>query len=161
MDGSPRLDPRERTRLRRSWLERAERAFEEMFDAGHQDALVTFTQRENLACALGKELSRWLLEQHVTADAQVRPVAESPPACPKCGRPGLRVPQRGEELPERQLTTAAGEVTLQREQWRCTTCRVAFFPSRPEVATGDGRVQSAAVAEGGSPSGPGLFPGSQ
>jgi hypothetical protein len=30
----------------------------------------------------------------------------------------------------------AGEVTLSREQWRCTTCRVVFFPPGSEVAAG-------------------------
>jgi hypothetical protein len=161
MDGSPRLDPRERARLRRLWLQRASTAFEEMFDSQRQDALVTFTQREQMACSLGKELSRWLLEQHVTADPQVRPALETPPLCPKCSRPGQRVTKPDKELPQRQLTTAAGEVTLQREQWRCTTCRVVFFPSGPTPATGDRGLQSAVVAEGGSSSRPGLLPGSQ
>jgi hypothetical protein len=27
-------------------------------------------------------------------------------------------------------------VTLNRERWRCTTCRVVFFPLGPEAAPG-------------------------
>jgi hypothetical protein len=140
MDGSTPRDPRERARLRHQWLQRAAVAFEQMFGEDQQDELVTFTQREKKACALGKELSAWLLEQHTAADAQVRPDDDSPPPCPRCGRPGQRVTKRNRALPERRLTTAAGEVTLHREQWRCATCRVAFFPSGPAAATGHGRL---------------------
>jgi hypothetical protein len=161
MDGSQPLDKRERARLRRQWLQRAEIAFEAMFDGQEPDALVTFSQREEMACALGKELSLWLLEQHVAADPQVRPPDQPVPVCPKCGRPARRVLKADKELPQRRLTTAAGEVTLQREQWRCATCRVAFFPSGPKAAIGDGGVQSTAVAESGPAGGEGFLQGSQ
>jgi hypothetical protein len=40
-------------------------------------------------------------------------------------------------LPQRRLTTLAGEVALRREQWRCTTCRVVFFPPRRQAPSGD------------------------
>jgi hypothetical protein len=138
MDGRQPLDARERERLHRDWLQRAEAAFEAMFDSQQPDALVTFSQREDMACALGKELSLWLLEKHVAGDLHVRPADEPPPSCPKCGRASRRLTPSDQELPQRQLTTAAGEVTLHREQWRCATCRVAFFPSGPEAAIGDG-----------------------
>jgi hypothetical protein len=161
MDGSQPGDMRERARLRRQWLQRAEAAFEEMFDRQQPDALVTFSQREEMACALGKELSVWLLEQHVAADLHVRPPDEPAPVCPKCGRAGQRLTQPDKELPKRQLTTAAGEVTLQREQWRCATCRVAFFPSGPEAAIGDGGLQPTAVAESSAARREGFLQGSQ
>ena len=60
------------------------------------------------------------------------------PVCPKCGRPGRRLTEPDQPLPQRQVTTQAGEVTLNREQWRCTTCRVVFFPLGPEAAVGHG-----------------------
>ena len=161
MDGPQPRDLRERARLRRDWLQRADAAFAKMFDAQQPDALVTFNQREDMACALGKELSLWLLEQHVAADPQVRPADEPPPQCPKCGRAGRRLTQPAKELHQRQLTTAAGEVTLQREQWRCATCRVAFFPSGPEAAIGDGGLQPTAIAESSPARGEGFLQGSQ
>jgi hypothetical protein len=140
MDGQKFFGTGERAQLRRQWIQRAVAAFDQMFGRGDADELVTFTQREHQACALGKDLSCWLLEQHAAVDPLVRPAAEPAPRCPKCDRAGQRVTAPDAALPERQLTTAVGEVTLQREQWRCTTCRVAFFPSGPEAATGDGRL---------------------
>lgn len=131
---TPPSDPRRQ--LRQQWLAHAAAAFDRMFADEHQDQLVTFTQREDRACDLGKELAAFLLEQHAAADPQVRPAADTPPTCPKCGQPGQRVTGDDQTLPQRQLTTRAGEVVLQREQWRCTTCRVVFFPPGPETATG-------------------------
>jgi hypothetical protein len=108
-----------------------------------------------MACALAKELAAFLVEEHVAADAQVRPSAKEPPCCPKCQKPGQQVTKRMEKLPERALTTGAGEVTLRREQWRCAKCRVLFFSVRSEAGLGDGGVQSAGIGEGGTASGQG------
>src|ERR1700722_20178394 len=140
MDGNKSSQSDERARLRRQFIQQASAAFEQMLGDGEQDELVTFTQREQRACALGKELSCWLLQQHAAGDVSVRPAEQPAPRCPKCDRSGQRVTPADAALPERQLTTAAGEVTLRREQWRCATCRVAFFPSGPEATTGDGRL---------------------
>jgi len=141
MDGQKSFGTAERAQLRRQWIQQAVAAFDQMFAGGAEaDELVTFTQREQKACALSKELSGWLLEQHAAADPLVRPRDEPAPRCPRCDQPGQRVTMADAALPERQLTTAVGEVTLRREQWRCATCRVAFFPSGPETAIGDGRL---------------------
>lgn len=142
--------PRSRAQLRQRWLERAAAAFDRMFDDARQDQLVTFDQREACACTGGEELAAWLLEQHVAADPCVRPAADQAPVCPKCGRPGQRVTPADQTLPQRQLTTWTGNVTLAREQWRCTTCRVVFFPLGPETATGHGGLQSAGAAQSGA-----------
>ena len=127
--------------LRQQWLAAANDAFERMFATPEQNQLVTFSQRETRACLLGNELAAWLLERHVTGDAQVRPADEQPPCCPKCGQSAQRVKPPNGRLPRRQLTTQAGTVEWPREQWRCATCRVAFFPSGPAVATGHGGLQ--------------------
>jgi hypothetical protein len=138
MDGSPSGKSPERAELRRQFIRQAVDAFEHMFGPAGADQLVTLTQREQRACELGQQLSGWLLQQHVAADAAARPAEQSPPRCPRCDRPGQPVPVADDALPGRQLTTAAGEITLRRQQWRCAACRVAFFPLGPEAATGDG-----------------------
>lgn len=150
MEGRLNLRRKDREALRERWLQRAGKAFERMFAEANQDQLVTFTEREDMACLLGQELAGFLLEEHAAADGQVRPLAKQPPCCPKCQQPGERITKRNEELAERELTTRAGEVQLRREQWRCKKCRILFFSIRPQAAVGDGALQSAGVGEGGA-----------
>lgn len=123
-----------RDRLRQQWLQQAEAVFELLFDADQQELLITFDQREERACSLTKELTSWLLEQHVAQDGAVRPAAAPP--CPRCQRTAQRRSLSDQTLPARQLTTTAGEVILKREQWYCPKCRAAF-PSGPQTAAGD------------------------
>ena len=111
--------------LRQRWLVHAATAFDLMFDSRYQDQLVT-----------------------VNIDSEVRRDESQRIVCPKCGRPGQRVTGPGEPLPKRRLTTLAGEVILNREQWRCTTCRVVFFPPGSEVAPGDRGLQPDRPAQG-------------
>ncbi len=150
MEGRAILTRKEREALRARWEQRSAQAFERMFGAANQDQLVTFTEREDMACALAKELAAFMLEEHAAADAQVRPNAKRPPCCPKCQQPAERTTQRTEPLPERELTTRAGEVKLRREQWRCRKCRIVFFSAGPAAEAGDGGLQSAARGEGGA-----------
>jgi len=155
MEGQSFLRRKDREALRERWLLRAGQAFERMFAEANQDQLVTFTQREDLACRLGGELAAFLLEEHAAADRQVRPSEKQPPGCPKCHAPAQRVTNRQEKLPERDLTTDAGEITLRREQWTCKKCRIVFFSVRPQAASGDGALQSPGPAKGDPPSGQG------
>jgi peptide subunit release factor 1 (eRF1) len=127
MEGRSFLRRQDREALRERWLLRAGQAFERMFAEVNQGQLVTFTEREDMACLLGKELAVFLLEEHAAADGQVRPSEKQLPSCPKCQKPAERVTKRSEKLPERELTTRAGEINLRREQWRCQKCRIVFF----------------------------------
>ena len=138
MEGRSFLRRKDREALRERWLLRAGKAFERMFAEANQDGLVTFTEREDMACLLGKELATFLLEEHAAADGQVRPSEKQWPCCPKCQKPGERVTKRNEKLLERDLTTRAGEIKLGREQWRCPKCRILFFSVRPQIETGNG-----------------------
>lgn len=140
MDGFSGLTPKERARLRQEFVREAGAAFDRMFDPAIQDQLVTFTQREDLAVELGQKAAAKLLGEHVAGDAQVRPGATQAVCCPKCKQAAQQVTQRRATLPERELTTRAGPLALRREQWRCPRCRIAFFPSGPAAATGDGGV---------------------
>jgi len=148
MEGRSFLRRKDREALRERWLLRAGKAFERMFAEANQDQLVTFTEREDVACALGKELAAFLLEEHAAADGQVRPSENRPPCCPKCQEPGERLTKPTEKLPERELTTRAGEIKVRREQWRCKKCRIVFFSVRPQAEVGDGEIQSAGFGEG-------------
>ena len=130
--------PAERERLREEWLQQAAAVFDLYFDPDQAEPLVTFSQREERACALTRELATFLLEEDLGHDPAARPTDGQPAACPKCGQPAQRRTPPGEPLPRRPLTSAAGEVVLRREQWRCQTCRVSFFPAGPQAAAGDG-----------------------
>lgn len=147
MEGRLNLRGKDREALRERWLQRAGKAFERMFAEANQDQLVTFTEREDMACLLSKELAAFLLEEHAAADKQVRPSDKQAPSCPKCQKPGERVTPKDQALPERELTTRAGAVKRRREQWRCRKCRISFFPIRPQAAVGDGGIQSADCGE--------------
>ena len=122
--------PPDRDALRRRFLAEAATAFDLMFDPSLAGDLVTFDQREQRALDLGQQLVIALLQQHANHDPDADPDANEPPCCPRCQRPGRRVTPPGEALPARQVTTCAGEVTLRRARYRCTTCRVVFFPPR-------------------------------
>jgi hypothetical protein len=141
MNHSPPQPDHPHQALRQRWLAHTAAAFDLMFDPLYQDQLVTFDQREQRAVELSRDLTVWLLQQHVNTDAGVRPDESQRIVCPKCGRPRRRVTGSGQPLPQRRLTTLAGEVTLKRQQWRCTTCRVVFFPPGSEVAPGDRGLQ--------------------
>jgi hypothetical protein len=155
MEGRRILPRKDREALRERWLLRAGKAFERMFAEANQDQLVTFTEREDMACLLGQELSAFLLEEHVMAEGAVRASERRAPPCPHCQRPGQRVTQSEEELPERDLTSRAGKVKLRREQWSCQKCRRVFFSAGPSTAIGDGGIQSADTAEGSTAGGQG------
>jgi hypothetical protein len=122
--------PADREALREQFLRHAAAAFDLMFHPEHQADLVSFDQREARAVELMRDLGSWLLQRQTNADPAARPPQGQPVNCPKCGRPGHRLNDPDEPLPDRPLTTLLGQVNLQRHQFTCTTCRVVFFPPR-------------------------------
>lgn len=147
MEGRLNLTRKDRGALREEFFQRAAVAFERMFAEANQQQLVTFIEREGLACALGKDLAAFLLERHAASDREVRPSDKQPPCCPKCQKPAERVSKRNEKLPERDVQTDAGKVTLRRERWRCPKCRIVFFSARSKAGVRGRRLQSAADRE--------------
>lgn len=117
-------------KLRARWQQRSAAAFERMFGGKSEEELVTLTEREDTAVAIGRELAAFLLEEHVAQDAEVRPAEAATACCPKCGQPGTRAPEKEAELPERNVVTRAGKISVRRERWRCRKCRVIFFSAR-------------------------------
>lgn len=70
MDGAKHRKLEEK---RERWRKRADAAFERMF-VGKE--LTTFTEREDEAMLIARELAAFMLEEHLADDPQVRPVAE-------------------------------------------------------------------------------------
>ena len=122
--------------LRRQFLSHAAAAFDLMFHPDHQADLVTFEQRERRVHELSADLEAWLLQQHVNSDPLACPKQEATVPCPHCGKPAQPVVRPERPLSHRTVTIQEGEVTLKRRQWRCTTCRVAFFPPGPQAGAG-------------------------
>src|SRR5436309_3544658 len=114
--------PPDRERLREQWLQQAAAVFDLYFDPEQAEPPVTFTQREQRACTLTRELAAFLLEEDLGHDPAARPTDDQPARCPKCGRPAQRRAPSGEPLPRRLLTSDAGEISLCREPWHCKTC---------------------------------------
>lgn len=80
MEGGRFLSRKDRETLRERWLLRAGQAFERMFAEANQDQLITFTEREDLACDLGQELARLPLgraRSHRSPDASIPEAAAS------------------------------------------------------------------------------------
>src|SRR4030042_1507112 len=69
--------------MRAEWLHRAGGAFDRMFGADGQNGLVTFAEREERACEVGDELTRWLMAEHVALDPAGGASVERD--CPLCG----------------------------------------------------------------------------
>ena len=122
------------------WVQRAESAYRQMFEGKSQEELVTLTQRENMAVAIGKELAAFLLEEQVARDPAAEPTKASSTCCPKCGQPGTPAADEEQELLERTVTTRTGEIALRRQRWACVPCRIFFFPARRSAGAGDGRL---------------------
>ena len=125
---------------RERWMQRAEAAYRRMFEGKSQEELVTLTQRESMAVLIAKELAAFLLEEHVASDPAGQPAEASSTCCPKCGQAGTRAVQEDEELPQRTVTTRAGDIPMRRQRWECAKCRVVFFSAGRSVGSGDGRL---------------------
>jgi hypothetical protein len=138
------MDGKQKDARYERWLARTEAAYRRMFCEENQEGLVTLTEREDMAVALGKEMAAFLLEEHVAADPARAPAEASATCCPKCGQPGTPAPQkagkRGENLPERTVRTRAGDIDIRRQRWKCPRCRILFFSARRPPEVGHGRV---------------------
>ena len=124
MSSAPTID---REQLRQQWQEHADALFERLFPATETQP-PTFDHLEQRTRQLATDLASWLLEQRVQRVANTAP--EGPHACPRCGRAGQPAPPPDDPRPKRVLTTRVGPVEFRRQRWRCTTCRVVFFPLR-------------------------------
>ena len=120
---SPTPEPREQ--LRRQFHEHADALFDRLFPQGAPQPTPSFDHLERRTVQLARDLAAWLLERRAAADPAAHP--ERPPACPRCGQAARPAGVPGAP-PRRVLTTRAGDIELVREKYRCTACRVVFFP---------------------------------
>lgn len=132
---SPQVTP-SRDGIRRDLHAHVDAIFNRLFPDDQSKPLPSFDHIEDQTRQLTRDLESWLLEQRVQSAADARPVEA--PACPQCQRPARRVGKPDDPLPRRVLTTRAGPIELAREKWRCTACRVVFFPPRHSIATDAG-----------------------
>ena len=132
----------------KAFLEKSKQAYVGMM---RDRSLVTFDQHEQRALDEGRLLARLLLEERLCREPARCPLEHQQQACcPKCGRPGAPVRGPREDLPERALQTRIGPVRFARQRWRCTTCRVVFFPLGRASGTGDGRLLAGSAPPGGA-----------
>jgi hypothetical protein len=114
------------SRKRQEFLDRAGQAFDGMFGADGQNGLVTFAQREDRACEVGDELTRWLMAEHIALDPAGEKSVEV--ACPLCGGPARYESSERAEVELREFQTRRGKVEYRRAAARCPRCRKVFFP---------------------------------
>jgi hypothetical protein len=127
-------EPREQ--LRHRFLAHAAAAFDLMFLPEDPNHLLSFTQREQRAAELSRDLAAWLLQQQLENDPLACPSDATVIPCPRCARPAC--PQAVKDKPrlKRTLTTRVGAVSFQRQKWYCKICRISFFPSRRPAPAG-------------------------
>ena len=111
---------------RQEFLERAGKAFDRMFGSDGQNGLVTFAEREDRACEVGDELTRWLMAEHISLDPAGEASVEF--ACPLCGGPARYESAEQAERELREFQTRRGKVEYRRAAARCPRCRQVFFP---------------------------------
>jgi len=114
-------------RRRTEFLSRAGQAFDRMFGADGQNGLVTFSQREDRACEVGDELTRWLMAEHIALDPTGGTSVEV--LCPICGGPARYESIDRAKLELREFQTRRGKVEYRRAAARCPRCRKVFFPA--------------------------------
>jgi hypothetical protein len=114
-----------REELRRQWREHADAVFDRLFPEGSAPT-PTFDHLEQRAQNLADDLACWLLERRAGCAPEARPADAA--LCPRCSRAGRPDPAPDDPMPRRVLRSRAGDIELARQRWRCTTCRVVFFP---------------------------------
>ena len=111
------------------FLSQAAVAYDRMMKSD-QEQMITFDQMEDRALEVGSKLERFLMERRL-ADAARETEAETA-SCPHCRQPRKVTASQK----PRRLRGRAGEVSFQRREGYCPSCRKAFFPSGPGLETG-------------------------
>ncbi len=86
-----------------------------------------FSTLEDLACQVGDEASRLIMEMNVQQQAENWPEDEIG-ECPLCGGAARKKPDE-----PRTLKTSRGDVDWENRVLNCPRCRRAFFPSESSI----------------------------
>src|SRR5262249_25003034 len=121
--------PDSREQLRQRFLAHAAAAFDLLFHPDHQSDLVSFSQREQRAAEVSRDLATWLLQQQLAHDPWACPSDATTIPCPRCTRPACPRAVKDKPRLKRTLSTRVGVVRFQRQKWYCKICRLSFFPS--------------------------------
>lgn len=108
------------------FLRQAAAAYDRMM-LSDQEQMITFDQMEDRALEVGSKLERTLMERRLS-DAR-REQDASAANCPHCHKP-QRVTV---SFKARRVRGRTGEVSFERPEGYCPSCRKAFFPSGPGV----------------------------
>ena len=111
------------------FLKQAAKAFDRMMSED-QEQMITFDQMEDRALEVGSKLERFLMHRRLSEAANRR--NKSAACCSQCGKPLSMVPT----LKVRGIRGRTGAISFQRQEGYCPSCRKAFFPSGPGLATG-------------------------
>ena len=111
------------------FLRQAAAAYDRMMSSD-QEQMITFDQMEDRALEVGSKLERFLMERRLADAARETEVKTA--CCPHCRQPRT-VTASGKP---RRLRGRTGEVSFQRREGYCPSCRKAFFPSGHGVETG-------------------------
>jgi uncharacterized protein with PIN domain len=82
----------------------------------------TFVELEELACEIGDEVTRQLMNGQLSERSQEVAEAASQP-CPDCGQSSSQ-----SEMQHRQLDGLRGTIEYDDPAYHCPSCRRAFFP---------------------------------
>lgn len=86
-----------------------------------------FSTLEDLACQIGDEAARLMMEMNVQEQAEDWP-DDQLGECPFCGGAARKKPDE-----PRTLTTSRGDVAWKQRVLNCPRCRRAFFPSESNI----------------------------
>lgn len=130
MDPTATPSPETHEQLRSRFLAHAAAAFDLMFRPEHQADLHAFSQREQRASELSRDLATWLLQQQLERDPLACLADDANIACPRCSRPTCPASVKDKTRLKRTLTTRVGPISFHRQKWHCKICRISFFTSR-------------------------------
>jgi hypothetical protein len=123
-------EPRGYEGQRAAFLKEAGAAFDRMMKED-QEQVITFDQMEDRALEVGGKLERWLMERCLEEAARRR-FSGATVSCPHCHK---SLPFKG-SAKKRTLRGRTGDVSFERKECYCPSCRKAFFPSGCTIETG-------------------------
>lgn len=115
------MKERKRSELKAALMSAAEARIEELLRWDEANDAPTLREIEGIVLQIRQRLSEEMASALVRKQASVRPVPG--PACGECGRE-----MRYKDSHGKQVTSWAGELTIERGYYYCDHCRSGLFP---------------------------------